>query len=181
MPSEKSKGIVCDRCLEELVFLKAIGRCKKCFEEIDEGIICKSCKNSTLTASCSCFENNGIAAILSQKLSGNMPYLDKLLASLMLLQLNYMGIPFPDIIVPLNDSFWKRFFSGYEADYLLSKKLARLTGAKFLIPNSLKTNHLVERKVIIVSCLCDKQAVQTLSNKLSNFLVKPIYYISFTS
>ncbi|MBS3903798.1 MAG: ComF family protein [Simkania sp.] len=118
----KAELFLCPGCSSALPWLEASSRCPRCFLE--------SCSCSTFTGPLSrrlaVFSHFGPAFSLVQhfKFAGREE-MASVMASLMLVQLEKAGMPWPDYIVPVPHAPWHALLRGYHPTDLIARALAK--------------------------------------------------------
>ena len=133
-PTTHSWPILCEACFSSLELIDIRFRCPFCFSDGISGLekrkkICKCCSQKELSTDyiASAFEYEGPAKSLVRELKfKDRPYLAKSLASFLLLQLEKLNWPLPDLITFVPQSFSKWLDRGYNQSELLAIELAKL-------------------------------------------------------
>jgi ComF family protein len=118
------QGAFCKGCHAFFELIDPFSRCPYCFSENEGKRPCLDCiqKKKWQIKMASSLDYLGPVSTLIKKLKyGYMPYLAKLGAAFMLLQLERLKWPLPDIIVPVPSRHW---FYGTNHAYLLGSFLA---------------------------------------------------------
>jgi predicted amidophosphoribosyltransferase len=117
--------ILCGACLSLLTLIDPEERCRQCFTESSTKI-CKECQKRGLMTSkfALCFDHFGPVVALMHAFERRL-YLDRPLASWMVVQMERMKFPFPDLIFPFPQTFSHRILNGYNRASLLAGELGR--------------------------------------------------------
>ncbi|HSX04754.1 MAG TPA: hypothetical protein VLG76_08515 [Rhabdochlamydiaceae bacterium] len=118
--------LLCPKCTDLLTLLDAEQRCSKCFKE-SLLKVCKECQKrpSHYLKLGACFEHFGPAAALTSEFTHRL-YLDQSLSSWLVVQMDKMAFPLPDLIVPFPHTFADKVLEGYNRAHLLAKRVGEL-------------------------------------------------------
>jgi ComF family protein len=127
-PLEPKEKLLCAPCSNKLELVDPENRCRRCFGQAP----CPKCPQVIKQASglASCFEYYGpIKNILHAFKYGDKPELALPLASFLLLQLERLSWPTPELITYAPQHFLRTKMRGYNQSELLANKLSTLLGA----------------------------------------------------
>lgn len=164
---EKTHRVLCARCFSELCFTCIKERCKRCFavKNADgDHPFCAACYKRPSPFLRVLFplelqpESYSLRKTLHRPASS---FLTKAMAAFMTLYFLEQKLPWPDIIVPLNDPFAKKAFKGRGLAFELGNAISYFLSvptAQPLIPNGifscdsfdLKKNHGIENKKVLL-------------------------------
>jgi predicted amidophosphoribosyltransferase len=121
-----ARALLCPSCQEALTLIAPKERCRLCFAESDARL-CKRCraKSALYRGLVACFDHLGPAAALVHAFKERL-FLDQILASWIVVQLDRAAIPLPELIVPYPCSVLDRLAAGYDRARLLAQKLGEL-------------------------------------------------------
>lgn len=117
---------LCSTCSELLTLIHKEQRCQKCFKEC--GIaICKECQKhpSTYSKLGVCFEHIGPAASIIREFENRL-FLDRSIASWLIVQMDKMTFPMPTLILPFPHRFTDKILEGYNKAELLAQEIGKL-------------------------------------------------------
>ncbi|HSX12740.1 MAG TPA: hypothetical protein VLF61_04540 [Rhabdochlamydiaceae bacterium] len=117
------KKLLCSDCLEMLTLIDPKTRCIKCFKE--SGLkVCGQCRKrpSKYKQLAACFEHFGPAISLAHAFK-NRIYLDQVLASWMVVQMEQAGFPLPQLILSFPCTVVDKILEGYHRARLLADKI----------------------------------------------------------
>lgn len=116
--------LLCRPCFSTLLLLDLSGHCQGCFSPSVEPI-CSECGPFLISASCFMYEEAAKSLIRAFKFN-QRPDLAQGLSSFMLLQLDRLSWPLPDLITFIPQSFLRTKFRGYNQSELLAQELGCL-------------------------------------------------------
>lgn len=123
------RRLLCALCNEQLVLLSPQGRCNRCFSEMDEEMHCKRCQQLPLCLDrvAAAFDYMGSPATLVQHLKyDRRTALARSLAAYLVIQLDILKWPLPDLIVPIPQALMHFLSRGFNQSLLIAKELGQL-------------------------------------------------------
>jgi predicted amidophosphoribosyltransferase len=113
---------LCETCFHSLVLLDYEGRCHRCFCPKEQKV-CKNCRNlpSGLEGQAACFESSAVTSALFSELKQGRKL--SAFSSYMMLQIDALKWPLPDIIVPTGGD---AFDDGWGIRKNIAKELSAL-------------------------------------------------------
>ncbi len=127
---QEAEAPLCNACFQELELLDPEGRCVKCFHEINQlQGVCPTCrqKSSPIRRLAACFEGLGAAgSFLAEYKTYGRIELARDIAAFMVLQLERLHWPTPDILVPIPLHWTRRFIRGFNQSEEIAKALSSM-------------------------------------------------------
>lgn len=120
----EEEQVLCSPCFSQLQLLEASGRCQGCFSPSQEPL-CSECGPFLTSASCFLYEEAAKSLLRAFKFN-QRPDLAQALSSFMLLQIDRLSWPMPDLITFIPQSFLRTKLRGYNQSELLAQELGRL-------------------------------------------------------
>ncbi len=139
----------CPACLPFFELLDPERRCSRCFKELEKKGVCTSCrieKRWRLEMGAA-FEYQGPTATLVKLLKGgHAPYLAKTAAAWLVLQLERLGWPLPDGIIPVPAPWLKSVWSGKDHAAFIAKELSGFLNVPLIQPVRRKSGEIPQGK-----------------------------------
>ncbi len=186
------------RALLQLIYPATCIHCKTVAIE-QKRLLCEICnqllqlldhcpKPAHCTKGAACFEHFGPAASLLYAFKDRL-YLDQSLASWMVIQMEKMAFPLPDLIMPFPRTFADKILEGYHRAFLLSQQIGKFyevpvkdslnrRQAEF----SLKSSINIADKIVllVVESIDSMELMAKCTHAIQKGFPKALYIIAFS-
>ncbi len=133
---ESHKNPLCPACLKELILLDPLGKCLHCFTHLEDNKpLCDNCfqNPAPYKRAASVFDYQGPASSLIKalKYQSRTDYA-KDVAAFMVMQLENLKWPLPDIIIPVPQTTLRKIERGFNQSALIANHLAQMLNIETL-------------------------------------------------
>lgn len=126
---EPNSLVLCKMCAAALAWIDPQERCMRCFSHKKQQRHCLACQafpNPFCRIGAAFEYTEPIISLMKHFKYGNKPYLAKALGAALVLQMERLKWPLPEIIIPVPLSFPRKWERGYNQSTLLAQEMSKL-------------------------------------------------------